>query len=164
VARGERLHVEPARRATVLRRVGFEELLGQGLYVLAPLAQRRDCDAHDVQTVEQVFAERATRNRVVQVNIRERDETRVNAHGAPPAQTLELAPLDDAQQLRLRVPREVRYLVEDERALVRGFEPAGLRLRGSGARAALVAEQPGLPQLPRHPRPAHLPDRPAPPA
>src|SRR2546421_1010645 len=31
VERGERLHVEAARRATVLRRVGFEELFGQGL-------------------------------------------------------------------------------------------------------------------------------------
>jgi hypothetical protein len=117
-------------------------------------------DAHDVEAVEKVFAERAPPDRVVQVNVRQRQEPRVHAHRPAAAEPLELAPLDDAQKLRLRVARQVRYLVEDERALVRGLEPAGLRRRGPRERAALVAEQLGLQQLGRQRRAVYLDERP----
>src|SRR5947209_18502818 len=54
-----------ARGPPVLGGVVGEEALGQRLNVLAPLAQRRDVYADDVQAVEEVFAEGATPDRVV---------------------------------------------------------------------------------------------------
>ena len=60
-------------------------------------------DADDVQTEKEIGPERAPPDGIVQVNVRQSDEPRVHAHRASPAQTLELAPLDDAQQFRLRV-------------------------------------------------------------
>jgi hypothetical protein len=120
--------------------------------VLAALAQGREVYLDDVEAVEEVFAEGPTPHRVVQVNVRQRREARVDAHGAAAPQTLELAPLDDAQQLGLRLGREVRDLVEHERPLVRRFEPPGLRLRRARERAALEAEELGLQQFARQRR------------
>ena len=87
--------------------------------------------AHDVEAVEEVFAERAPPHSVVQIDVRQRQEPRVHANRLASAQPLELAPLDDAQQLRLRVARQVRYLVQDERALVRRFDAGALAALGA---------------------------------
>ena len=69
----------------MLRGVGREELLRERLHVLAALAQRRDVYAHDVEAVEEVFAERAPPHGVVQVDVRQRQEPRVHAHRPAPA-------------------------------------------------------------------------------
>ena len=62
------------------------------------------------------------------------------------ADALELALLEDAQQLRLRRRRHLADLVEEDRALVGGLEPALAHRHRAGEGALLVAEQLGLEQ------------------
>ena len=54
---------------------------------------------------------------------------------------LELAFLQDPQQLGLQFQRQIADLVEEQRPAVRQLEPALPRRDGAGERAALVAEQ-----------------------
>ena len=56
-------------------------------------------------------------------------------------EALELALLQDPQQLGLGVHRELANLVEEERAAVGHLEAARQSVRGAGEGAALVAEQ-----------------------
>src|SRR5690606_16772356 len=57
------------------------------------------------------------------------------------AQPLDLALLQDAQQLHLDRGGHLAHLVEEERAAVRPLEATLLARDGAGERAALVAEQ-----------------------
>jgi hypothetical protein len=67
--------------------------------------------------------------------------------GARAADALDLAGLDRAQELGLRLEREVADLVEEERAGVGELELALLRLHRAGERALLVAEELALDQV-----------------
>ena len=62
------------------------------------------------------------------------------------ADPLELALLEDAQQLRLDRERQLADLVEEQRAAVGPLEAARPLAVGAGEGAALVAEQLGLEQ------------------
>ena len=77
--------------------------------------------------------------------------------GAP--QPLELALLQDAQQLHLRRQVDVADLVEEERAALGELEAALLPLLRAGERAPLVAEQLGFDQAVGQRRAAHLDER-----
>src|SRR5262249_12934714 len=57
------------------------------------------------------------------------------------ADRLDLALLDDAQELRLHVGADLADLVEEERAPVRALEAARARCDGAGERALLVPEE-----------------------
>jgi hypothetical protein len=61
--------------------------------------------------------------------------------GRRAADALELLLLQHAQQLHLRVERQLAHLVEEERAAVRQLEAADALLQRAGERALLVAEQ-----------------------
>ena len=64
-----------------------------------------------------------------------------DAHGLRAADALELLLLQHAQQLDLRVERQLADLVEEDRAVVGELEAALLLLHRAGERAALVAEE-----------------------
>ena len=66
---------------------------------------------------------------------------RVGAQGLGPADALELALLNDAEDLDLGRQRQLADLVEKDRAAGRALEPAGLLAVGAGEGAALVAEE-----------------------
>ncbi len=59
----------------------------------------------------------------------------------PAADRVDLALLDRAQQLDLRVQRQFADLVEEQRAAMRLHELADMALGRAGERALLVAEQ-----------------------
>src|SRR5262245_24092466 len=86
--------------------------------VLAPLAQRRDRHRKDVEPIEEVGAEGTRADLRLQIAIRAGDHTHVGAQRARPANPLELLLLEHAQQLRLRLERQLADLVEEERAAV----------------------------------------------
>ena len=60
---------------------------------------------------------------------------------------LQLAGLERAEQLGLRLGAQVADLVEEQRAGVRQLEPSQPALGGAGERAALVPEHLGLDQV-----------------
>src|SRR5207249_6607201 len=69
------------------------------------------------------------------------DDARVHGDGASPPHAGDLALLQAPQQLRLRGPREVPDLVEEQRAAARCLELPLAHRQGAGEGAALVAEQ-----------------------
>ena len=77
-------------------------------------------------------------------------------------QSLDLALLESAQQLRLQLERHVADLVEKQRALVRQLEPADLLREGARERPLLVAEPLALEQPRRRGGAVHRHERPAP--
>ena len=64
-----------------------------------------------------------------------------------PADPLDDAFLEEAQQLDLERQRDVAHLIEEQRPALRQFDLADVRLDRAGERAALVAEQLGLEQV-----------------
>ena len=68
----------------------------------------------------------------------------VDLSGLDVADALDLALLERAQELRLERHRHRRHLVDEERALVGGFEAADARVDGAGERALHVAEELGF--------------------
>ena len=70
-----------------------------------------------------------------------RDHPHVGGHGARSAHPLELALLEDAQDLGLHGQRHVADLVQEEGALLGQLEAAGTGPHRAGEGAPLVAEQ-----------------------
>ena len=83
---------------------------------------------------------------VLEVPVGRRDDAHVDPLRARAADALELLLLEDAQQLRLQLERDVADLVEEERAAVRQLEAPDPLRDGAGERAALVAEELALEQ------------------
>ena len=101
------------------------------------------------EPVVEVGAEAARGDLGVQVAVRRGDDAHVDAQAARAADALELALLQHAQQLRLRLERQLADLVEEQRAAVGELEAAAALLDRAGEGALLVAEELALEQLAR---------------
>jgi hypothetical protein len=110
--------------------------------------------------MEQVLAERAGLDPLLEILVRRGDHAHVAAHRVVAADAIELAVGEDAQQARLQVERHVADLVEEERAAVGLLEAAAPRRLRAGERAALVAEQLGFEQVLRDRRGVDRDERP----
>ena len=120
--------------------------------VLGPIAQRRHFDRKDVETVVQVLPERVLGDALFQVAVCRRNDPDVDAHGLRAAEPLNLPLLEHAQQLDLRVGRQVADLVEKDRRMIRQFEPPDLPRQRAGKGALLPAEQLALDERARNRR------------
>ncbi len=109
--------------------------------VLGALAQRRQRDREDVEAVVEVLAERLLADGLEQVAIGGGDDPDVDLDRRPAADALELALLEDAEQLGLGLQGQLADLVEEERAAVGQLEAADAPGDGAGEGALLVAEQ-----------------------
>src|SRR5262249_30078855 len=109
--------------------------------VLAPLAQRRQLKGDDAQAVEEVLEEAAVRHHGPEVPVRRRDHPEVHALRALRAERLELALLEDAEELGLDEQGERPDLVEEDRPSV-GQRELALLVGGSAREGpAHVAEE-----------------------
>jgi hypothetical protein len=113
------------------------------------LAQAGQPKHRDREAIEQVLAEPARRDLLGQAAVGRGDHAHVDLHRLDPPDPRDLALLQHAQELDLGVERQLAQLVEEHRALLRGLEHAEALLGRTGERAALVAEQRRLHQLPR---------------
>jgi len=136
------------RRSVELR----EEVLDEQRDVRPALAERRQTHRNHVQAVEQICAERAVRDQLLQVAIGGRDEANVDVDRLDSADALELALLKGAEELHLHLDRDLADLVEEQRAAVRELETAGFARDRARERAALVAEKLALDELLRNGR------------
>ena len=136
-----RLGVDAAHLAPILLGVAIEEEEHQGLDVLAALAQGGQVDRHHVEPVVQILAEPAGLDFLEEVAIGGGDDPGVDLLGVVVADPLELAFLQDAEQLDLELGRGAVDLVEEDAAGVRRLEPAGSVVDGAGERALDVAKQ-----------------------
>src|SRR6266550_1211542 len=82
------------------------------------LAQWRDIQGDDVQSIVQVLTKAPLRYRKFQILMRGRDDADIDANGVTAADAVKLLLLQDAQQLGLEVEVHVSNLVQEHRAAV----------------------------------------------
>src|SRR5207244_1824778 len=104
----------------------LQEALREGKDVFRPLAERRQLDLEDLQTVVEVLAEVAARDRRLQVTVRRRYEPHVRANVARAAEPSKLALLEHPEHLRLDGVAHLADLVQEEDAPGRLLEPSGV--------------------------------------
>src|SRR5262249_38951525 len=109
--------------------------------IFAALPQRRKMQVDNVESVVEVFAEAAFLDQREQINVGSRHDAHVNLDLFGAAQAHELAFLDYAQQLGLRLRANGGDFVEEDRALVGDLEEAFLRSHSTGEGALHVAEE-----------------------
>ena len=117
------------------------EALGQQQDVARTLAQRRQGDDIESQPIQQVVPEAAGPRQPGQILVGGGDQAHIAMQGLAPAHPLELAVLDDPQQLLLHQGRSVRQFVQKQGAAIRPLEPPLMDFGGAGVGADLVAEQ-----------------------
>ena len=133
--------------AAGVRRQLVDEVVGQERNVLLALAQRRNVERHHVEPVIKIFAKGALLQRGAQILVGGGDHAHVDVARHVAAQALELALLQDAQQLHLNGGGHVADLVQEDGAGVGLLELAGLGGLRAGESAFLVAEQLALHQV-----------------
>ena len=84
-----------------LARLRAEER-GEERDVLAPLGERRDADREHLQAVEEVLAEPALRDRLLQVGVGRGDDPHVRAQRPRAAERVVLLRVQEVEELRLR--------------------------------------------------------------
>ena len=92
--------------------------------VVGAVVQRRQVQPHDAEPVEQVLAEPAGADLVLEVAVGRRDDPDVDLLRLRAADAADLALLERAQQLRLEIERQLAELVEEQRAAVGLLEQA----------------------------------------
>src|SRR5262245_52472491 len=118
-----------------------DEMTHEQRDVFPSFAKRRQLELYYLQAVKEVVAERSSADARSQIDVGRGDQTEVGAHETRAAEATKLALLKNAQQLGLRVERQVADLVEEERGAVGLLEDAGSLGVRAREGAALVAEQ-----------------------
>src|SRR5579863_5665309 len=114
-------------------------MLGERDNIGAPLAQRRQRNAHHVEPVIQIFAKYFFADRRFQVAIGSGENAEITANGLRPADPLEGMLLQNPQQLGLEIRRELTDFVEEDGAGLGHFKTTGLAADRTGKSATLVA-------------------------
>src|SRR5450756_1981263 len=125
----------------VLGRGSREERLHEKWHVVAALAKRGKRNRDDAEAVEEVLAEAPLGHERRSRSARGRDDAHVGVLRLDRAHGQELALLQDAQELRLRLDRNRADLVEEDRALVGRLEQTLLVGDRAGERASYVSEK-----------------------
>src|SRR5690606_34801143 len=112
-----------------------EEMSGEKRDVLASVPKRRHSHGEDGQAMEEVGAKPALFHLGRKISIRRGDHANVHSMGAIRSDSLDLALLERAKQLRLDRKRKLPHLVEEERGAVRDLELSWTVLRRARERA-----------------------------
>ena len=117
-------------------------MLHQRVDVIGPLPERRHVEVDDAQPVQEVLAELAGGNEVVQVAIGGGDHANVDTRlRFVRADGLDLAVLEKPQQQGLHAQAHLADFVEKQRAAMRELELAALVAVGAGEAAFDVSEE-----------------------
>src|SRR6187402_23805 len=127
--------------ATVLTTELVEELLHEGRNIFATIAQWRNEERDDVETIEEIFAEVSSCDLFFEVLVGRGDQAHVDVHGIGSADRKEALLIERTQHLGLRLQAHIAYFVEKERTSIRAFKGAALLLRSSGNRSVAIAEE-----------------------
>src|SRR4051794_22708316 len=121
-------------------------MLRQKWNVILALAQRRQVNRDDVETIQQVFAERPRMNSLVRVFVGGGQQAHVNGNLVRTAKTAHPSLFKHAQQLRLQERRHLAYLTQQESPAVGKLKAALPSGRSTCESALLMAEQLGFHQ------------------
>src|SRR6185369_6971922 len=94
----------------------LEESARERQDITRPLAQRRQADREDRETVIEILAKGSFLHQRVQIAVRRRDPADVTVDRLVAADALEALLLEDAEELRLELGLQLCDLVEEERA------------------------------------------------
>ena len=141
----------------------MNEVLHQQRYVLASVPQRREQNGDDVQPVKQILPEPPVADQLRQIGVGGRNNPDVDLDRAGVPQSLQLALLQDPQELGLQAAAHRSDLVKKERAQVGGFELPLACGDGASKGAARMPEELCFEERFRH-RAAVQGDKPVPPA
>src|SRR5437867_2325127 len=117
--------------------------------VVLAVSQRGKLDRDDMKPVEQILAETPLLHHLSEVDVGGRDDAHVDLDRLHPAEPHELALLDHAKELRLRLERNVADFVEEDAALVGEVEKALFGIYRTGKGALHMAEERRLQQIGR---------------
>src|SRR6185436_13872873 len=98
----------------------LEIVVDQRGYLLTAFPERRHLNANDVQAVEEVFAKASLGDGPLQIRVSSRDHPDIDLQRLTLADRVYLALLEEPQQFRLKLDREVADLVQEERAALGG--------------------------------------------
>ena len=118
-----------------------EEVLGELGDVLLAITKRRDCQWENSQAVEKVETEAAFGCVLFQMLVGGGDDADVDVEDFVVADALELAAIEEAEELGLEREGHFADLVEEQGSAVGGFNTAYPRLDGSSEGSAGVAKQ-----------------------
>ena len=118
-----------------------EERVNEKRDILAPLPQRRNMDAKEVQPIVKILPEGSPLHRSAEFNIRGGDNSDINVDVFLAAEAREFARLQHAQELHLRLRRHFTDFIEEQRAGVCLFKHAASAGNSIGKRAFFVPEE-----------------------
>ena len=130
--------------ASVLLAELVQKIPGKLGDVARSVPERRQEERHHIDAVVKVGAELLLGNEFFQIPVRGADETEVNLQGLLAADALELAFLQDAQQLRLKGVADLADLVQEDCSAMGKLEAALPCRNGAGKGTLLMSEQLGL--------------------
>src|ERR1700737_665928 len=133
--------VEAAHRLRVLRGESYEEFVRQQLDIANALAERRQEQLDDGETVVEILSQIVFRESLLGVAVGRRHNPDVDLDFLLAAQTPDGSRLDRAQKLDLNVGRHFGDFVEEDSAAVCHLERARLLVGRARKRSLLVAEQ-----------------------
>ena len=144
---GERGRGEALERPAVVAAELREEVMREQRRVAVARGEARDADDDLGEAVEQILAETTGGDHLVEVLVRRADDADVDGDRLAPADPLDDALLEEAQQLDLEGEGDVADLVEEQRPALGELDLALGRLDRAGVRALLIAEQLGLEEV-----------------
>ena len=121
-----------------------EEFADEERDVLLALAKRGDEERHDVQTIEEVFAEVALGDLFFEVLVCGGDEAHIDTDGLRSADGREHLVVEGGEHFSLGLEAHVADFIEEERARVGAFEGTPLLKRTARLRAVTIAEEFGF--------------------
>src|SRR4029077_5499142 len=105
------------------------------------LAERWQRNGENIQPIVQILSEFTVTDHLPQISIGCRDNTNIDSRCARAAYGLELALLEDTEQLGLKLQRHVSDFIKKQCASVRQRKPADMGIDSSGKGSAFVPEK-----------------------
>ena len=118
--------------------------------IFKSFTQRRQADRHNIQAIEQVFAEQPLADLVAQIAVRCSHDSHIGLDGLAPTHRGELTFLQNAQQAGLRFWRHIADFIQEQRAAGGLFKPANAAIERTSECAAFMAEKLGFDQFTRN--------------
>jgi hypothetical protein len=109
--------------------------------VFQPLAQGGHIDREDIESIKEIFAKPAGRDRFGEIQIGGGDDPAVGLNRISPSDPLESTVLKHAQELGLHPDRHFADFVEEQSPPVCELEPPFFLAIGPGESALFVAKQ-----------------------
>src|SRR4029077_6788952 len=139
----------------------FDEVAHKFRNIRLSLAERWQRNRENIQAIVQILSEFTVTDHLPQISIGWRDDTNIDACGTGAAYSLELALLEDTEQLGLKLQWHVSDFIKKQCASVRQRKTADMRIDRSRKGSAFVPEKLTFEKAGRHRRTVHFDEIPA---